>query len=91
MSETRENVAGIGAVRTRLSAHPANMAQSTGNGLFPEKHGKVSRGRNNFEVVQDVRSVAAVICRVIDDVKQDVSAGHATMTAANELKLNDSA
>src|SRR5713226_6521112 len=60
-----------------------------GNRLLPEKNRKIRGWRRNVEVIQNVRGMATVICGVVDDMKQNISARHGSATAANELKLND--
>jgi len=58
-----------------------------GNRLLPEKNRKIRGWRKNVEVIQNVRGMATVICGVVDDMKQNISARHGSATAANELKL----
>jgi len=59
------------------------------NRLLLKKHGKVSGWRKYVEMVKDVCGMTAVICGVVDNVEQDVSASHGPAATTNELEVYD--
>jgi hypothetical protein len=57
--------------------------------MLSEKDGKIRGWRKYIEGIENVRGMASMVGRVVDNMKQDIAAGHGSPTTANELKVNN--